>query len=280
MEFLKSYFMLPVLLGCYASGEAIRRVRPTSLCGNDEFLCKSVTRCIPIAWRCDCSNDCDDGSDEEDCELACPTTRSLTTPSTIIPYIKHTTETEKPQKPCPEEGHKLCDDGKACIPALLVCDGVPDCPDGSDEKYGCENSSVCAENFFFCKHKSPIPCVPRDKLCDGVNDCSDGSDESICGKCPGMFCRNGGVCRLIKRAPSCVCKSGYGQNRCGNIIAPNMTSFFNNSGWITSGSIGTILLIVIMFFIKYRRKANTEKTKTAYSAKNQEFSLYFITIVH
>ncbi|KFM77091.1 Very low-density lipoprotein receptor, partial [Stegodyphus mimosarum] len=158
-----------------------------------------------------------------------------------MPDIESTTETGVLQKSCPE-GHKLCDDGNTCIPGLFLCDGIPDCPDGSDEKYGCENSSLCADNFFFCKNKSPIPCVPRDKICDGANDCFDGSDESICGNCTEKFCLNGGKCLIIERAPFCKCKSGYSQNRCEKkVVAPDkILSFLNvNSGWITSGSMGT-----------------------------------------
>lgn len=38
------------------------------------FRCKSSGICIPIAWHCDGSNDCDDHSDEEECgSISCPT---------------------------------------------------------------------------------------------------------------------------------------------------------------------------------------------------------------
>ncbi|XP_068072228.2 enteropeptidase [Danio rerio] len=52
------------------------------------------------------------------------------------------TTTQRPSttKPvnCPDE-QKLCADGKTCIPQTDFCDGIQNCPDGSDEK-----PSVCA----------------------------------------------------------------------------------------------------------------------------------------
>lgn len=35
-------------------------------CSTGHFQCKSGA-CIPDRWRCDHDNDCDDGSDEENC---------------------------------------------------------------------------------------------------------------------------------------------------------------------------------------------------------------------
>uniref|UniRef100_A0A1A9VH15 Uncharacterized protein n=1 Tax=Glossina austeni TaxID=7395 RepID=A0A1A9VH15_GLOAU len=37
-------------------------------CSPDEFTCKSGEgECIPLAWMCDQSKDCSDGSDEASC---------------------------------------------------------------------------------------------------------------------------------------------------------------------------------------------------------------------
>lgn len=35
-------------------------------CGEDQFVCGDQT-CIPVNWRCDGDNDCDDQSDEQNC---------------------------------------------------------------------------------------------------------------------------------------------------------------------------------------------------------------------
>ncbi|XP_078483448.1 uncharacterized protein LOC108949324 [Ciona intestinalis] len=65
------------------------------------------------------------------------------------------------------------------IGKLLLCDGVPDCTDGSDEW-----ESVCSASRFYCKSKQPLS-IARDRVENGIKDCSDGSDE-----CPPVSSRN------------------------------------------------------------------------------------------
>uniref|UniRef100_H2Y6U4 G-protein coupled receptors family 1 profile domain-containing protein n=1 Tax=Ciona savignyi TaxID=51511 RepID=H2Y6U4_CIOSA len=57
------------------------------------------------------------------------------------------------------------------IEKLLLCDGVLDCDDDSDEW-----ESVCNETRFYCKSKQPLS-VARERVENGIKDCSDGSDE-------------------------------------------------------------------------------------------------------
>jgi hypothetical protein len=69
----------------------------------------------------------------------------------------------------------LCDNA-ATIASALTCNGEDDCGDGSDEAF-------CASlgPYFACADESAL--VPHPLLCDGVDDCTDGSDEVGCYPC-------------------------------------------------------------------------------------------------
>ncbi|KAF2367999.1 Laminin EGF domain [Trinorchestia longiramus] len=68
----------------------------------------------------------------------------------------------------------------SCIPDHALCDGVPHCPDGSDETQ-CSPAVSCARDEWMCGDK--FGCIPLSLRCDGVLHCSDGSDEYNCSEC-------------------------------------------------------------------------------------------------
>ncbi|KAL4660832.1 low-density lipoprotein receptor-related protein 2-like [Arapaima gigas] len=75
-------------------------------------------------------------------------------------------------------GSFACRDGRECVPYGHVCDGEPDCADGSDEE-AC--SEQCAPGGQFqCAHG--MKCIDQSEVCDGTAQCQDRSDEQDCWK--------------------------------------------------------------------------------------------------
>ncbi|XP_078679466.1 uncharacterized protein LOC144915098 [Branchiostoma floridae x Branchiostoma belcheri] len=100
---------------------------------------------------CDGIVDCDDGSDEQNCD------------------------------------EDICSNG-ATINKARVCDGTDDCGDNSDERHCCERRDKIACNNGECIDPQILN-KPVSSTCDGEEDCSDGSDES----CVAVPCKNGAM---------------------------------------------------------------------------------------
>lgn len=126
--------------GCARTGKS---------CGPKLFDCAN-NLCVPLTYRCDGDNDCEDNSDEEGCPVNKPA--------------------------CPPHMF-TCKVNRNCIPKYFVCDFDKDCQDGSDE-LNCKTPQ-CKADEFACDNGH---CIKPSWKCDGEDDCRDGSDEKDCRK--------------------------------------------------------------------------------------------------
>ncbi|XP_039594902.1 low-density lipoprotein receptor-related protein 5 isoform X2 [Polypterus senegalus] len=112
-------------------------------CSPEHFTCATgEIDCIPMAWRCDGTAECEDNSDEANCPV-CSATQFQ------------------------------CAKGQ-CIELSLRCNGEIDCQDKSDEQ---DCIGECHPNQFRC---GTTQCILSKQQCDSFPDCSDGSDEFFC----------------------------------------------------------------------------------------------------
>ncbi|XP_014831181.1 PREDICTED: very low-density lipoprotein receptor-like [Poecilia mexicana] len=130
--------------------------------------CDEKSHCLPANFICDGEKDCLDGTDEANCE-------DQKEAGTITGPTAAPSGQSRPLR-C-GLGSQMCKDKSDCVHYNHVCDGEPDCRDGSDEE---DCVSECGTDQFQCAHGRK--CIERSKVCDGVPQCQDRSDELACAK--------------------------------------------------------------------------------------------------
>lgn len=99
-------------------------------CKKDLFRCPNEMRYINISWVCDGLGDCSNSADEQ--PALCPT-------STVSPSAKNAPTVMEPEFYICAADEYTCDSGE-CVQLTMVCDGIRQCADGTDEgSYCCKS---------------------------------------------------------------------------------------------------------------------------------------------
>eukprot|EP00095_Tigriopus_kingsejongensis_P002956 maker-scaffold243_size241480-snap-gene-1.20 protein:Tk02956 transcript:maker-scaffold243_size241480-snap-gene-1.20-mRNA-1 annotation:"lipophorin receptor" len=170
---------------------------------SNEFACGDGY-CVSRQWKCDGDVDCPDASDEKDCQMYEESQSNATNNDTFLAIMLRTCGPLEFQ----------CLNKFYCIHNSWLCDGEPDCPNGSDEAVEqCGTKVQCRSDQFQCDSGE---CIPGHLQCSGAGECRDGSDESNC-RDPLLGCNATSEFDCAKDGTLCVAFAQLcdGKNDCG-----------------------------------------------------------------
>ncbi|XP_050671430.1 low-density lipoprotein receptor 1-like [Leptidea sinapis] len=211
-----------------------------------QYLCADGKKCIPNTWVCNLDPDCDDGSDEANCSATlsnanatckgfqCDGTRCISkfwmcdgaydcqdkSDEDIEHTCRHALRAREMNNGlrCNIDSFGVtamleytCLDNSFCVPKDMMCDGLNDCKDGSDEGKFCEHWHTMCTNYT-CNGTQCVPdrsgpycdCMSphsqynyTSQRCETINNCLD--DRPSCSH----------LCERHGETFKCLCEKGY-----------------------------------------------------------------------
>ncbi|CAK6954680.1 low-density lipoprotein receptor-related protein 2-like isoform X4 [Scomber scombrus] len=150
-------------------------------CREYQWQCGDGSQCIPLLWRCDGKKDCHNGMDEDKCS----------------------------QRKCPSYLYQ-CGSGE-CLEPRLVCNGLTNCADSSDEGVGCAQHNCSSPSAPGCDHHCVSTpngprcyCTAGFQLHSSAVSCVD-TDE--CNSMLHAVCKH--ACLNTGGSYSCHCHPGF-----------------------------------------------------------------------
>ncbi|XP_030374253.1 modular serine protease-like [Scaptodrosophila lebanonensis] len=145
-------------------------------CSTGQFRC-AYGGCISDEKKCDNELDCWDGTDEN--KYLCAKDEDVTV---LLAELQGNCTLNSAQfltwfVSGEESGFQCKGPGETrCVPFYEMCNGKPDCPDGSDETLDLCGATICSNTAFQCAYGA---CVHQNAKGNMVLDCVDGSDEEV-----------------------------------------------------------------------------------------------------
>ncbi|XP_022102679.1 uncharacterized protein LOC110985743 isoform X5 [Acanthaster planci] len=155
-------------------------------CAETQFRCDNGLCKMDYYCHCNGQDDCGDGSDERNCSyFDCGDGKQIAPQMMCDGEIDCDTLRDETNCECSPSQFRC--DNSICVPGFWRCDGIDDCLDASDE-LNCN----CTADQMDCGNSR---CVPHNRMCDLTDDCGNFRDEANCTCVSDHFpCESLGIC--------------------------------------------------------------------------------------